>query len=82
MKTATVSVYLKGGTIIEYQIQAKIPVLLAVKAREHGQAIMSTGIRFPNGEGDFEWYGPHWIDKIKTSGVKVPSKYPIVIKGT
>ena len=82
MKIAKVHVYLKGGVIIKYDITAKGNAILATKAREHGQAIMSTGIRYPDADGDFVWYGPHWIDKIKVTGVNVPSKYPTEVIGT
>jgi len=82
MKTATINVYLKGGVIHCYTIQAKTVGQLAAKAREHDYAIMSGGFRANNSDGDFEHFGPHWIDKIKITGVRVPSNYPTEPKGT
>ncbi len=79
---ATIHVYLKGGCIITYEIQALTNDQLAAKAREHCYAVSSSGIRCNDGDGDFVHYGPHWIDKVKVTGVRVPTNYPTTLKGT
>jgi hypothetical protein len=82
MKEATLYVYLKGGIIHNYKITALTDELLAAKAREHSYAIFSGGFRANSGHGDFEWYGPHWIDKLKVVGCNVPTTYPTNPTGT
>lgn len=82
MKTATIVVYLKGGTVHNYKINADTEHSLGAKAREHCYAIMSSGFRANPGCGQFEWFGPHWIDKIKVFGCYVPTIYPTEPTGT
>ena len=79
---AKVTIYLKGGTVHSYPIEADTHALLGAKAREHCHAIMSAGFRANSGSGDFEWYGPRWIDKLKVTGCNVPTIYPTEPTGT
>lgn len=82
MKTATIYIYLMGGTKHSYQFSAETDALLGAKAREHVYAIASGGFRANSGKDDFEWFGPHWIDKIKVVGCNVPTVYTTEPTGT
>ena len=79
---ATIYIYLKGGTKHSYTISADTDNTLGAKAREHCYAIMSDGFRANSGCGEFEWFGPHWIDKLKVVGCKVPTTYTTNPTGT
>jgi len=83
MVSATVKVYLRnsGGTVFTYEIKANTTEALTAKAREHAGQIMKDGYRHAPGDGTFEWFGSHWIDKIKvTAGVT--TTYPDKAGGT
>ena len=82
MKKATINVYLKGGTKHCYNIEADCDIYLGAKIREHCHAIMSGGFRANSGCGEFEWFGPHWIDKVKVTNCNVPTIYPTEPTGT
>jgi len=82
MKEATITIYLKGGTVHSYKISADTDNWLGAKAREHCHAIMSGGFRANSGCGQFEWFGPHWIDKLKVTGCYVPTTYSTNPTGT
>ena len=56
----TITVYLKSGQTFSYEVSN------GEKAREHAYAIWMGGYRHNDGS-TMEWYGPHWIDKIKIS---------------
>lgn len=55
---AVITVYLKSHQVFTYEVSTPF------KAREHAYKIMQEGYMHNDGEV-FEWYGPHWIDKIK-----------------
>jgi hypothetical protein len=82
MKTATIYIYLLGGIKHSYQFSAPTDVLLAAKAREHTVAIAEGGFRANSGNGDFEWFSPRWVDKIKVTGCNVPTEYATEPTGT
>ena len=82
MKTATINVYLKGGAKHSYTVEADCDNYLGAKVREHVFAIASGGFRANSGCGEFEWFGPHWIDKIKITGCNVPTIYATKPTGT
>jgi len=71
-----VKVYLDNGVWFAY------PVSDAEKAREHASAIIATGYRHNDGEGEFEHYPPHRIFKVKIVGGVVPTDYPDTKGGT
>ena len=79
---ATVSVYLKGsgGAKYMYDVKAATKEQLTVKVREHMGQIWATGYRHCNGD-TLEWFGPHWIDKIKAVG-GIQTSYPDRMGGT
>ena len=79
---ATIYVYLNGGTKHHYNIEADTQYNLGAKVREHVYAIASGGFRANSGCGEFEWFGPHWIDKIKVTGCNVPTTYATEPTGT
>ena len=79
---AKIEVYLRyGGMKFSYEIEAADEDSLGVKAREHCGAIFADGYRHNTGKGEFEWFGPHWIDKIKVKGL-IPTCYPDTCCGT
>ena len=78
---AVIKVYLKGSTTFEYVIEAKSKLALNAKAREHAGKIMAEGFRHCDNDGAFEWFGPHWIDKVKVVG-GVTTNYPSRPSGT
>lgn len=82
MATATVVIYLKGGTVHQYDIAAEHEEQLGPKAREHCYAIISGGFRANSGNGDFTWFGPHWVDKVKVENCNVATKYSTTPTGT
>uniref|UniRef100_A0A6M3J1I0 Uncharacterized protein n=1 Tax=viral metagenome TaxID=1070528 RepID=A0A6M3J1I0_9ZZZZ len=83
MYKGTVEVFLKGGTIHTYDITASSSAKLGAKAREHAAAIMLGGFRANSGKGDFEWFGVHWIDKVKVKTENgVPTSYATEPTGT
>lgn len=82
MKTAKITIYLKGGIKHSYEFSAPTDALLGAKAREHTVAIAEGGFRANSGNGDFEWFAPHWIDKIKVTGCNVSSVYATEPTGT
>lgn len=65
----TIRVYLDNGVCFEYKVES------SHKAREHAAAIVATGYRHNDGEGEFEHYPPHRIMKVKIIG-KIPTMYP------
>jgi hypothetical protein len=81
MEKATISVYLKSGQVFEYDITSDTQENLSSKAREHMYAIFQGGYRSGIERG-ICWYGPHWIDKIKVSGILTFSNYPDTARGT
>jgi len=82
MYTATIHVYLIGGTIHRYDIQADTKWDLGAKAREHTAAIIMNGFRANSGKGEFTWFGKHWIDKIKVTGAPIYTIYSTQPTGT
>jgi hypothetical protein len=81
MHKAKIQVYLKGGTKHEYEIKADSEADLGAKAGDHSAAIMYHGFRQIRSNGEFTWWGPHWIDKIKVIGA-VYTTYPTEPTGT
>lgn len=79
---AIIQVYLRyGGMKFEYEIEESTVESLTTKAREHCGAIFATGYRHCTGVGEFEWFGAHWIDKIKVIG-DIKTSYPSKGSGT
>ena len=78
---AIIRVYLKSSQVYEYDIEESTAEALGVKAREHCGQIWATGYRHNDGKGSFEWFGSHWIDKIKVTG-EVSTVYPDRSLGT
>jgi hypothetical protein len=77
---ANIKVYLLGGNKFSYDVESDTKEGLGFKVREHMAAIMHKGVR-TNVEGEFVWYGKHWIDKIKSS-VEIPETYKAKIETT
>jgi hypothetical protein len=70
-------IYFKDGRVFEYE------VVNAVSARAHMAKIWEHGYRTVS-SGDLEWYGSHYIDKIKYKPTKdeILSDYPDTVRGT
>ena len=84
-RIATISVYMRdsGGLVFNYTVEHMDEVILAGKIREHIGQIARYGYRHNSGDGTIIHYMPHWIDKIKASGLtNVPTSYPDSISGT
>jgi hypothetical protein len=64
-----VSVYIDNGLVFEYD------VIDESKGREHAHAIITTGYRHTDRNGDLEWFPPHRILKIKVENGAESSKY-------
>ena len=64
-----VSVYLDNGLVFEYEVADEN------KGREHAYAIIATGYRHTDGNGDLEWFPPHRISKIKVESGAESSRY-------
>ena len=75
-QTMQISVYLDDGRVYQYKVRDDL------KAREHCSAIVATGYRHNNGDGEFEHYPPHRILKVKATGGKIPTKYKDTGTGT
>ena len=82
MIKATVKVYLRdaGGATFEYDIEEADAGALTAKAREHVGKIASDGYQHC-ANGVLEWFGPHWIDKVKVVG-SIQTSYPDRPSGT
>jgi len=74
-KQRLIVVYFKDGRIFEYE------VCDMNKAREHMSKIWELGYRTVR-EGVLEWFGPHYIDKMKYLGDDAQTSYPDIIRGT
>ena len=71
-----IKVYLDDGNVFEYAVGS------AKSAREHSSAIVMGGYRHNDGNGTFEHYPPHRIQKVKVTGAAVPTKYTDTVTGT
>jgi len=80
--TATVEVYLDDGRVFHYDLSNPDLDMLAAKAREHCSAIIATGYRHNDGNGEFEHYPAHRISKTKVANFVIPTKYPDKVRGT
>ena len=79
---ATIHIYMDDGRVFEYDITGPSEMSLASKAREHAHAIVTTGYRHNNVDGEYEHYGPHRVLKVKVTGVDVGTMYPDKTRGT
>jgi len=79
---ATIRVYLRnaGGAFFEYDVEAPSANILTAKVREHVGQIAAGGYRHC-ADGVFEWFPPHWIDKVKVTG-SIKTSYPDRSGGT
>lgn len=71
-----IKIYLDNGIVFEYAVDS------AKSAREHSDAIIKGGYRHNDGNGLFEHYPPHRINKIKVTGGVIPTKYVDEVSGT
>lgn len=80
MKTKSVKrdvvVYIDDGRKFTYTVENE------TKAREHAAAIVSSGYRHNDGEGECEHYGPHRVLKVAITGGPVSTSYPDRATGT
>ena len=71
----TLNVYFKDGRVFSYDVDT------SVKAREHMAKIWAGGYRHCDGTL-VEWFGPHYLDKLKYVGDDATTNYPDKVQGT
>lgn len=65
----TIMVYFKDGRVFEYEVTD------IAKARDHMAKIWELGYRHVK-NGTLEWFGPHYLDKIKYVGDDSQTNHP------
>ena len=77
IKTGTLYIYFKDGRVFSYVVAD------AAQARAHMGKIWETGYRSTS-DGTLQWYGPHYIDKIKyyPADNEILTIYPDACRGT
>lgn len=71
-----VEVYIDNSLVYDYE------VVDPLKGREHAAAIIATGYRHTDKNGDLEWFSPHRIVKVKVKGGGESTQYVDNVRAT